>query len=321
MTTAPCVSVVMTVYNDQRFLPFAIDSIIAQSFADFELVIVNDGSTDQSERILQEYAARDSRMKVVTQDNAGTTAAANRGLDLARGRYVARLDSDDVSYPHRLQTEVQFMEANRNIALVGGGSDIIDIDGHIVGTRNIRTANPQRAILHRNIYQQSDVMFRLDVVRHLGGYREKFKNAEEYDLWLRISEVADIAKLNVVLGQWRLNGGGYTLSRRQEQRTEFRRIKEFARQRRLDGMDGYADYVPAPPKKHRQDIGPADYALVVGGFLLAAGRMPEARGQFEKFLQERNNLKVRLLLLMTFAPKRFVFMLLGVRNFLMNHLG
>ena len=204
----PTVSVLMCVYNDENFVGHAIESILGQTFGDFEFVIVNDGSTDGTPGILAEYSAKDSRIRVFSQANMGTTAAANFGLFAARSIYVARLDSDDISYPHRLQTEVDFLERYPHVALVGGGADIIDREGIIIGARNIRTTSPARTLTHRCIYQQSDVMFRRDMVVALGGYREKFRNAQDYDLWLRISEVADIAKLNEVLGQWRLNGGG-----------------------------------------------------------------------------------------------------------------
>src|SRR5688572_22031959 len=167
----PRVTVLMTVFNDERHVGKAIESVLRQSYTDFELIIVNDGSTDGTEAILARYAASDPRIRVLRQPNAGTTAAANLGLARAQGQYVARLDSDDLSYPHRLQTEVDFLDRNPDVALVGGGSDIIDDEGQVIGTRNVQTDDPARTLLHRCIYQQSDVMFRRDVVLRLGGYR------------------------------------------------------------------------------------------------------------------------------------------------------
>lgn len=321
MPAVPKVSVLMTVYNDERFVASAIDSILAQTLADFEFIIVNDGSTDGTEEIVRGYAARDPRICVFAQANAGTTAASNYGLSLARGMYVARLDSDDVSYTHRLQTEVDFLNRNPSVALVGGGSDVIDLEGNIIGARNICTGDPNRTLMHRCIYQQSDVMFRLDVVRRLGGYRAKFRNAQDYDLWLRISEVADIAKLNQSLGQWRLNGGGYTLSRAKEQLAEVKVIKKFARQRRTAGVDGYESYAPPPSAPHRRSIGRGEYNVLVGSILLQAVRLLDARRKFHDLLRDNRTPKVLALYLVTFAPERFVRWLFGARDFYLNRLG
>src|SRR5215471_8580747 len=107
---APLVSVVMSVYNDQRFISTAIDSILLQTFSNFELIIIDDGSTDGTPEILESYARQDLRIRILRQPNKGTTAAANLGMSVARGSYIARLDSDDVSYPHRLAVEVDFLQ-------------------------------------------------------------------------------------------------------------------------------------------------------------------------------------------------------------------
>lgn len=317
---APKVSVLMCVYNDEKFVGTAIDSILCQSFTDFEFIIVNDGSTDGTGNVLAGYETQDQRIRVFTQSNAGTTAAANFGLSVARGDYVARLDSDDLSYPDRLKIEVDYLDANPNIALVGGGSDIIDVDGNVIGARNIRTDNPACTLIHRCIYQQSDVMFRHSVVVKLGGYREKFRNAQDYDLWLRISEIDGIAKLNVPLGQWRLNGGGYTLSRAAEQREEVETIKSFARQRRTSGRDGYEDYIPAAPPKHRRSISAAEYDMLVGSVLLQAVRPLEAREKICSFLKEKTNLHAISLYLLTFIPLFAISGLFSARNFYLNRI-
>lgn len=310
----------MCVYNDEKFVGTAIESILCQSFTDFEFIIVDDGSTDGTGSVLAGYEAQDQRIRVFTQANAGTTAAANFGLSVARGDYVARLDSDDLSYPDRLKIEVDYLDANPQVALVGGGSDIIDVDGTVIGARNIRVDSPSSTLMHRCIYQQSDVMFRRNVVVGLGGYREKFRNAQDYDLWLRISEVAGIAKLNVPLGQWRLNGGGYTLSRAGEQRAEVETIKAFARQRRTNGRDGYDEYTPAAPPKHRRSISPAEYDMLVGSVLLQAVRPVEARRKIRSFLKEQTNLSAVLLYLLTFAPQFAISGLFGARNFYLNRI-
>ncbi len=308
----------MCVYNDPRFVGHAIESILTQSFEDFEFVIVDDGSTDTTPSILEKYAFQDSRIRIFRQPNAGTTAAANYGLSLVRGKYVARIDSDDISYPHRLATEVQFLEQNPDVALVGGGAHIIDFEGRIVGLRNIVTSRPERTLWHRCIYQQSDVMFRTEIVSKLGGYREKFRNAQDYDLWLRISETAQIAKLDVILGQWRLNGGGYTLSRRIEQKNEVCLIKRFAYRRRKSNPDQYENYHPPALPKHRISMDRLDYDLTVVAVLIQSMRLREARNRLLSVLQERRSKKIYVLLAITYTPSWSIFLVFKVRDIYLN---
>ncbi len=318
-SSTPLVSVVMCVYNDERYLGKSIESILKQTFTDFELIIVDDGSTDKTAAILDSIKQKDSRIKVFHKENTGTTASANFGISKARGKYIARLDSDDISYPNRLQTEVEILEHNSDVGLIGGGADMIDQDGNIIGTRNIITKNPKRTLLFRNIFQQSDVMFRKSVFEALGGYREKFKNGEDYDMWLRISEVADIVKLNDVLGQWRLNAGGYSFSRRQEQLSTDKIIKLFARQRRKKGFDDYPSYKPEAKIIHRQDIDVDSYKIWVAGFLLDSYRKKEARDICKELLKRKFSLKVFVLLSATYLPVFLLKFLNLMRNIIRNN--
>jgi len=315
----PKVSVLMCVYNDEQFVSQAIESVLAQTYQDFEFVIVDDGSTDGTAAILAKYARTDRRIRILSQANTGTTAAANFGLAQCRGVYVARLDSDDISLPHRLEVEVNFLDRHPDIALVGGGTEVIDVQGRAVGVRNIRASSPKRALRHRCIYQQSDVMFRREVVLALGGYREKFHNAQDYDLWLRISEVAGIAKLMDILGQWRLNEGGYTLARAKEQASEFTLIQRFAAQRSRNGSDQYATFVPPRPAGHRKPVSASQYDLRVGSVLLQALRLQEARAKIRSCLETDRSVYVSLLFLLTFLPKPVLSLLFSATNLYLNN--
>ncbi|MFH2203929.1 MAG: glycosyltransferase [Elusimicrobiota bacterium] len=319
MRGAPRVTVLMTVYNDEKFLGSAIESVLRQTFKDFELLIIDDGSTDRCGKILRAYAGKDERIRVIKQENQGTTAAANRGLAAARGRYIARLDSDDISFPFRLQTEVDYLDRHPDVALVGGGSEIIDDAGAVIGVRNIAAQSAGKTLRHRCIFQQSDVMFRRDTALKVGGYREKFQNAQDYDLWLRISEVAEVEKLHTVLGQWRLNAGGYTLSRMAEQKKEVRTIKEFARQRRGGGKDGYDGYAAAEKKKHRAHIAPEEYDLLVGFVLLQSARPIEARRKIGTFMSARLTSTALAAYILTFAPRPLIRLLFRARNLYLNN--
>lgn len=315
---APRVTVLMTVFNDERFVGAAIESILGQTFTDFELIIVDDGSRDGTPAILARYQSLDDRVSVIRQENAGTTRAANHGLAHARGEYVARLDSDDRSFPDRLQIEVDFLDAHPDVALVGGGSEIIDEEGNTVGLRNVHTNDPARVLRHRCVYQQSDVMFRRSVVQSLGGYRDKFRNAQDYDLWLRISEVAPVAKLTDVFGQWRVNAGGYTYSRKQEQRIEVGVIRAFAEERRKHGRDSYGAYVPPPPAPHRQPLAPAEYDLLTGSLLLQVFRRTEARQRVLRSLRSRRSLYALVIYTLTFSPPFLIRGLGWLRDLYLN---
>src|SRR5688572_25740567 len=115
----PTVSVVMTVYNTERYVREAVESILGQTFRDFEFIIIDDGSTDSAPAILREYADRDPRIRLVSRPNTGIVRAANEGIALARGNYLARMDSDDVALPHRFEKQVRYLNEHPACVLVG----------------------------------------------------------------------------------------------------------------------------------------------------------------------------------------------------------
>ena len=276
----PLVSVLITVYNDKEHILSSVQSILNQRYTNFEIVIVDDGSTDGTSELLRNMVSKEERVKVLYKENGGTANAANLGLSICNGKYIARLDSDDYSYDHRLSAQVEFLEKYPDVDLVGGGCHIIDRDGNIIGSRNIFTSNPKRTLQNRCIYQQSDVMFRKSVLGKLPPgevYRTKLR-AEDYDLWLRISEVGNVAKMNQILGDWRLNIGGYTLSRKEEQLEAVTVLKKMAALRRRGLPDGYELFQPlVRSKKHRAIISQVEYDIVVSQVLLKEGRTGEAK--------------------------------------------
>lgn len=318
----PLVSVLMPVYNDEANIANAVESVLQQTYQNFELIVVNDGSTDKSLSILLDYQQKDQRIKIVNQKNQGLANALNNGINHCSGKYIARLDSDDVSYPHRLHEQVIFLEQNPNIGLVGGGCHIADDTGRIIGSRNIYPANPYKTLLNRCIYQHSDVMYRKDVVTNLPGglvYRNKFI-AEDYDLWLRISEVTGIAKINTIFGIWTLNGGGYTLSRKQEQLEAIRELKKMAIERRKGGIDWYDSFQPKVIEKaHRTQVKAYEYDLTVAQVLLKDARCAEVRQQLGKHKSNDESWKgVRKWYYLSFLPKGLLKSIFNFREFILN---
>ncbi|MEK7594261.1 MAG: glycosyltransferase [Patescibacteria group bacterium] len=210
MSKAPKVSVLMSVYNSEEFLREAIDSILGQTYKDFEFIIINDGSTDDSLNIIKSYG--DSRIRLISRDNKGLTASLNEGLELAKGEYIARQDSDDVSVPTRLQKEVDYLDANPKTGLVGSNYTVMDVDGKKLTTTNVFTAPADLKLtqITCNQYGHGSVMIRKSVLAETGDYDKGVGYVEDYDLWTRISRVADIANIEQPLYLYRRNDDGIT---------------------------------------------------------------------------------------------------------------
>lgn len=262
---APTVSVVMPVYNAGRWLRTAVDSIFGQSLRSLELIAVDDGSSDASPAILQAAARTDARVRVIRQPHGGLIAALNRGLAAARAPLVARLDADDVAHPTRLQRQADYLSQRPDVGLVGGWALEIDAQGRVRGRRMPETApNALKRLLPKNNpIIHSSVMARTDLLRGLGGYRAAFHTAEDYDLWLRVSEVAAIANLPAFLVSYRMHGGGISCGDPLRQAFAARLTKRSAMARRKGGVDP-ADRLDGPPDWRAEGAADAFYAEDVG---------------------------------------------------------
>jgi glycosyltransferase involved in cell wall biosynthesis len=197
--TTPTVSVVMSVFNGERFVAEAIESILNQTFRDFEFIIIDDGSSDGTADILARYQKADNRMVLHHHPNQGQVPSLNIGCGLARGRYIARIDADDVALPERFERQVDYLERNPQVALVG--SSIINIDemGRNLSAWPLPTNNQEiqeRLFALRDIpFCHVTLVFRTEAFRTVNGYRRAFAPAEDYDLWLRMAERWQLANL------------------------------------------------------------------------------------------------------------------------------
>jgi GT2 family glycosyltransferase len=207
IASTPAVSVLMPVYDAGDFLAPALDSILAQTFADFELIAIDDGSRDASAQVLARFAARDPRIRVFAQENRGLVAALNRALELARAPLVARMDADDVARPDRFAKQVAYLQDHPEVAAVSGAMDVIDAGGTYLRTAVFPTSPDAVAseLLHRCCVCHPAVMARTEALRSIGGYRGNARHAEDYDLWLRLAERSAIANLPDVLLAYRLH--------------------------------------------------------------------------------------------------------------------
>jgi glycosyltransferase involved in cell wall biosynthesis len=204
MSLVPAVTVLMAVHNGERHLRESIESVFAQTFADFELLVVDDGSTDATPEILSGYA--DPRLRVVRNElNLGLTRSLNRGLAESRGRYVARQDADDVSAPERLKRQVTFLDANVDVRLLASSHVRIREDGSVIAVRSAPTdATAIRwRLLFLNAFAHSSVMFRREDDQALGGFSEEFAFAQDYDLWSRLAFTGAVAALPDPLVRYR----------------------------------------------------------------------------------------------------------------------
>lgn len=203
------VSVVMSVFNGEQFLAEAVDSILNQSFSDFEFILIDDGSADRSGAILDSYQQKDSRLRVYHQDNAGRVVSLNRGCSIARGKYIARMDQDDIAVRDRLMWQLDFMEKHPEVAVLGGAVEFIDasertffVSRYPVGDHEIKSVLGRYCpVWHPTVLMRRDVFISVD------GYRAFGRDAEDYDLWLRIAERSQLANLKAVLLKYRIHGG------------------------------------------------------------------------------------------------------------------
>jgi glycosyltransferase involved in cell wall biosynthesis len=201
----PLVSILMAVYNGEKYLREAIDSILNQTFTDFEFLIVNDGSTDSTENIILSYT--DVRIRYIkNEENLKLIATLNKGLDLAQGKYIARMDADDISLPERLEKQVAFMEKNPNIGLLGtwvrniGGVNDYDITFNS-GHRNIRFE-----LFFHNYFHHPSVMLRTEILRNYNLYFPNVLHAEDYAFWINLSNYTEFEILPVFLLHYRSHG-------------------------------------------------------------------------------------------------------------------
>lgn len=207
----PVVSVLMSVYNDALYVEEAIVSILQQNFTDFEFVIIDDGSTDGSSKILEDYAQNDLRIKLYKQENSGLISALNFGLSVCSGELIARMDSDDVALPNRLLKQCTFMQSNPSLGVLGSDIDLIDGSGMLL--RRFCYPKGEKAvnkfIKHGSPVAHPAVMMRKSAVQKVGGYRKAFLHAEDYDLWFRILEHGyKVDNLDEVLLRYRQTSSG-----------------------------------------------------------------------------------------------------------------
>lgn len=203
----PLISVVMSVCNGKQYLREAIDSILNQTFTNFEFIIIDDGSTDSSAEIISNY--QDGRICFVQQENAGLAAALNKGIEMSKGKYIARMDADDISFPRRLETQYAYLENHPDILAVGSAAEWIDAEGNYICTI-------QKAVSYEDIKKQlpdtpfihPSVMFRKSAYYEAGMYPSRLRHGgEDTVLFSKIAKLGEVRNLSEALIAYRIHPG------------------------------------------------------------------------------------------------------------------
>jgi glycosyltransferase involved in cell wall biosynthesis len=212
----------MAVYNCQRYVSAAVESILSQTFHDFEFIVIDDGSADDSKAILEKFAAQDARIRLVRRPNKGLTKSLNEAIALANGELLARMDADDISLPTRFEEQIEYLRAHPECVCVGSRVSTIDpYDSPVTAVTDHKLTHDEiEADLLKGIgwsIVHPSAMMRTDAVRAAGGYREQFITSQDLDLWLRLAERGKLANLPEPLVHYRQHFQSVNFSKHQEQ--------------------------------------------------------------------------------------------------------
>jgi glycosyltransferase involved in cell wall biosynthesis len=244
MTSKPMISVIMPAYNVEKYVVASIESILNQTFTDFELIIVDDCSTDGTAEIVNNYVGKDERIIFLKNDvNMFATSTRNRAIRIARGKYIAIQDSDDISFPNRLSEEFDYLEKHSDIYLLGSGATLINMEGKVIGSFHPLTDSAKivEQLEKKNCIYHPTVMFRNDGTL----YREKIYYAEDYDLYLNIlSRGYKIAQLAKPLLHYRILSTAVSKSKGGYAGMFSQKVRDFYFERLKYGTDSYGNFDP-----------------------------------------------------------------------------
>ncbi len=212
--TTPLVSVIIPVYNANGFLAGAIESIQNQTYKNLEIIIIDDGSTDETPKILKSLTKKDKHIKILTnKKNLNIASSLNRGIKLAKGKYIARMDADDIALTNRIEKQIKFLQTHPDVVILGGQCKTIDINNIIIGHKFFPITDTQirDALYYENPIQHPTVIFNTNLIpKNFSWYNSDLPPAEDYDLFFRLAKFGKLHNLNTVVLKYRQYIGSET---------------------------------------------------------------------------------------------------------------
>lgn len=209
MKKSNLISIIMSVYNDDKYLEESIKSILFQTYINWELIIIDDYSTDNSKNIIKKYINKDKRIKLLENDkNKGLPKSLNKGIRHSSGNYIVRMDADDISKNIRLEKQLNFIKKNSNVDVLGSGAEIIDINNKKLGIIKMEENHSEiiKNISSKNIFFHPSVMIKKSFFNKVGFYNENLRKGQDLELWIRgINLGAIYHNLNYPLIEYRYN--------------------------------------------------------------------------------------------------------------------
>ncbi|WP_170982855.1 glycosyltransferase family 2 protein [Dyadobacter frigoris] len=302
----PKITVLMPAYNAGKFIGEAIRSVLGQSFSDFELLIVNDGSTDGTLSVIQTFD--DERITVINQANKGIAAALNIGLRYAKAFYIARFDADDICYPDRLKIQYEFITSNPDFSIVGSGADYVDLYGNYVFTHQpdgFTNAQIQQLSYKICPFIHSGVLYKKETILGYGGYNERAYTYEDHFLWANILKNEKVCNLAQPLIKVRLNPDSVTIDEKWRTNT-FRSIKYSTLKKCFISKNEGLKLLEIGKKQHSHRIKEGAYYALLGKKYLWNNYQPQkARTNLLKTLSiSPFHVKNYFLLLLSFLPEK-----------------
>lgn len=225
----PLITVVMSVYNSEKYLDEAIQSILNQTFNDFEFIIINDGSTDNSLNIIKKYIRLDKRIVLISRENKGLIASLNEGIQQSKGKYIARMDADDISMPTRFEDQVEFMENNTHIGVCG--TAVIGFGDGIkksIWKLSSNDSTLKTELLFSSIFAHPSIFLRKELItKYSLYYNHKFLHAEDYELWSRMANHTQFYNLKKPLIKYRISKNSATRNADKNISTRYETIKSI----------------------------------------------------------------------------------------------
>jgi len=306
------ISVIMSVYNDETYISESIESILNQSYSDFEFIIINDGSTDKSLSIIEKYMGIDDRIRLINQENNGLTYSLNKGIKIAGNEYIARQDADDISLHLRFEKQLQYLLEHSKTAVVGTYCQIIDENGKLIVKQNIESTSSDEIKKNLPIANQlnhGSVMLRKSQILDVGGYRDEFLYGQDYDLWLRVIQKYDISNLDSILYCRRVHLDCIGVEFGKIQYEFGKIIKKYYRQRVNNGFDdldrGRKEEIENLLKLEDSNGKHSEHKRLVniGHYYFSLNMISKARHYFFKSIRIKYSFKILLWVIITFSPK------------------